>query len=57
MVSGSLALLYFLPGFHEGRQGSPVEWGLAEAWLVGWSSDLVGWSSGIAEPQAWLAGP
>ena len=34
MVSGSLALLYFLIGFHGGRQGSgpdrghsPVEWG------------------------------
>ena len=34
MVSGSLALLYFLFGFHGGRQGSgpdrgqsPVEWG------------------------------
>ena len=34
MVSGSLALLFFLLGFHEGRQGSgpdrersPVEWG------------------------------
>ena len=34
MVSGSLALLYFLLGFHKGRQGSspdrgqsPVEWG------------------------------
>ena len=34
MVSGSLALLYFLPGFHGDRQGSgpdrgrsPVEWG------------------------------
>merc|ERR1712105_555494 len=34
MVSGSLALLYFLVGFHGGRQGSgpdrgrsPVEWG------------------------------
>ena len=34
MVSGSLALLYFLLGFHRGRQGSgpdrgrsPVEWG------------------------------
>ena len=34
MISGSLALLYFLLGFHGGRQGSspnrgqsPVEWG------------------------------
>ena len=34
MVSGSLALLYFLLSFHRGRQGSgpnrgrsPVEWG------------------------------
>ena len=34
MVSGSLALLYFLLGFHGGKQGSgpdrgrsPVEWG------------------------------
>ena len=34
MVSGSLALLFFLLGFHGGRQGSgpdrggsPVEWG------------------------------
>ena len=34
MVSGSLALIYFLLGFHGGRQGSgpnreqsPVEWG------------------------------
>ena len=34
MVSGSLSLLYFLLGFHGGRQGSgpdrgrsPVEWG------------------------------
>ena len=43
-VSGSLALLYFLLGFHGGRQGSgpdrgqsPVEW--------------------LAGPQAWLDGP
>ena len=44
MVSGSLALLYFLLGFHWGRQGSrpdrgqsPVEWGdfLLQAWLDG----------------------
>ena len=48
MVSGSLALLYFLLGFHRGWQGSgpnrgqsPVEWGdfpfihhyLRPAWL------------------------
>ena len=55
MVSGSLALLYFLLGFHEGRQGSgpdsgqsPVEWGdlpfvRPQTWLAG--------------PQAWLDGP
>ena len=27
MVSGSLALLYFLVSFHEGRQGSGPDWG------------------------------
>ena len=42
MVSGSLALLYFLLGFHGGRQGSgpdrgrsPVEWlGLRPGWMA-----------------------
>ena len=34
MVSGSLALLYFLLGFH--------------GWLAGWASDLAGWASVLA---------
>ena len=56
MVSGSLALLYFLLGFHGGRQGSgpdrgqsPVEWGdFPFGWPTGWASDLAGWASGLA---------
>ena len=60
MVSSSLALLYFLLGFHGGRQGSgpdrgqsPVEWGdfpsvrLSPPLRLGW----------LAGPQAWLDGP
>ena len=57
MVSGSLALLYFLHGFHGGRQGSgpdrgqsPVEWpgwlGLRPSWLglrPGWLGLRPGW--------------
>ena len=58
MVSGSLALLYFLLGFHGGKQGSgpnkgqsPVDWG-----------DFLSvhpsvWPSWLAGPQAWLDGP
>ena len=42
MVSGSLALLYFLLGFHGGRQGSGPDRGT---------------DRGRAGPQAWLAGP
>ena len=53
MVSGSLVLLYFLLGFHGGRQGSspdrgqsPVEMGdflKPEAWLAGWLGLRFGW--------------
>ena len=58
MVSGSLALLYFLLGFYGGRQGSspdrgqsPVEWGdfpsgLRPGWLglrPGWLGLRPGW--------------
>ena len=53
MVSGSLALLYFLLGFHGGRQGSgpdrgqsPVEWG-----------DFPSVCLSVHPPsEAWLAG-
>ena len=68
MVSGSLALLYFLLGFHGGRQGSspdrgqsPVEWG--DFPFVPPSVHLSVPPSGpssqawLAGPQAWLAGP
>ena len=63
MVSGSLALLYFLLSFQGGRQGSgpnrgrsPVEWGdfpyicsfVQVSWLAGWASGLAGWASGLA---------
>ena len=59
MVSGSLALLCFLLGFHGGRQGSspdkgqsPVEWGdfpsvrPFASGLAGWASGLAGWPRG-----------
>ena len=53
MVSGSLALLYFLLSFHGGRQGSgpdrgrsPVEWGDFLSVRLIW----------LAGPQAWLDG-
>ena len=55
MVSGSLALLYFLLGFYGGRQGSgpdrgqsPVEWGdfPQASYLAGWASGLAGWPIG-----------
>ena len=53
MVSGSLALLYFLLGFHGDRQGSgpdrgrsPVEWGDFPSGLAGWASGLAGWPRG-----------
>ena len=39
MVSGSLALLFFLLGFHEGGRASG---------MAGWASDLAGWASGLA---------
>ena len=67
MVSGSLALLYFLLGFHGGRQGSgpnrgqsPVEWGdflfVCPSVRTSVCSPLrlQGW---LAGPQAWLDGP
>ena len=53
MVSGSLALLYFLLGFHGGRQGSgpnrgqsPVEWGdflFVHSFRPGWLGLRPGW--------------
>ena len=71
MVSGSLALLYFLLGFHGGRQSSgpnrgqsPVEWG--DFLSVGtficpsipplWASGLAGWALGLAGWASGLAG-
>ena len=58
MVSGSLALLYFLLGFHGGRQGSGSD---REQSLVEWGNFLFVHTfirpfppSG---PQAWLAEP
>ena len=72
MVSGSLALLYFLLGFHGGRQGSgpdrgqsPVEWGdfpFVRPYVrlyIHPSIPPSGPSSQawLAGPQAWLAGP
>ena len=70
MVSGSLALLYFLLGFHGGRQGSgsdrgqsPVEWGdfLFVPLFVHSSPPLrlgwlAGWASGLAGWASGLAG-
>ena len=58
MVSGSLALPYFLLGFHGGKQGSGPNRGQSflesslkpEAWLAGPQA-------GLAGPQAWLEGP
>ena len=62
MVSSSLALLYFLLGFHGGRQGSgpdrgqsPVEWG--DFPFVRTSVRPSVPPSGLAGPQAWLDGP
>ena len=53
MVSGSLALLYFLLGFHGVRQGSgpdrgrsPVEWGdflFVRSFRPGWLGLRPGW--------------
>ena len=69
MVGGSLVLLYFLPSFHGGRQGSssdrgqsPVEWGdfLFVRPFVSPSvhSPLLAIQPGwLAGPQAWLDGP
>ena len=65
MVSGYLALLYFLLGFHGGRQGSgsdrgqsPVEWGdfpsVHSSVRPFPPLGLAGW---LAGPQAWLDGP
>ena len=68
MVSGSLALLYFLLGFHGGRQGSgpdrgrsPVEWGnfpYVRSYVRSPPGPsylrLQAW---LAGPQAWLHGP
>ena len=70
MVSGCLALLYFLLGFHGGRQGcgpdrgqSPVEWGdflfvqpasQPSLRLQAWLARPQAW---LARPQAWLDGP
>ena len=66
MVSGSLALLYFLLGFHGDRQGSgpnrgqsPVEWGdflsihliISEVILAGSDAWLAGW---LALTPGWL---
>ena len=59
MVSGSLALLYFLLGFHGGRQGSgpnrgqsPVEWGdfpsVRLSIQKSQASGMAGWASGLA---------
>ena len=55
MVSGSLALLYFLLGFHGGRQGSGWLAGWASG-LAGWASHLAGWASGLAGWASGLAG-
>ena len=69
MVSGSLALLHFLLGFHGGRQGSglnrgqsPVEWGdfLFVRPFVCSSirpPPLAGLQAWLAGPQTLLAGP
>ena len=73
MVSGSLALLYFLLGFHGGRQGSgpdrgqsPVEWGdflsihpsiCSQTWLAGPEAWLAGPEAWAAGPEAWQAKP
>ena len=67
MVSGSLALLYFLLSFHGGRQGSgpnrgrsPVEWGdfpsVRSFVRPSVRSPLWTIQPGL-KPEAWLAGP
>ena len=66
MVSGSLALLYFLLGFHGGRQGSgpdrgrsPVEWGdfpFVRRFIRPSVRPFPPLGQ-PAMPQAWLAGP
>ena len=68
MVSGSLAVLYFLLSFHGGRQGSgpnrgqsPVEWGdfpsihlfISPLWNI--QLGLRPSQPGL-KPEAWLAG-
>ena len=52
MVSSSLALLYFLLGFHVGKQGSgpnwgqsPVEWGIYCSFVCAY----------VCPPSYWLA--
>ena len=68
MVSGSLALLYFLFGFHGGRQGSgpdrgqsPVEWGDYPSVRPSIRPPPLGHparhEAQPAIPEAWLAGP
>ena len=73
MVSGSLALLYFLLGFHGGRQGSspdrgqsPVEWGDFPSVRMSVCTSVRSFlplghparpQIWLAGPQAWLAGP
>ena len=54
MVSGSLALLYFLLSFHGGRQGSGLR---LAGWLAGPQACLAGPQAWLAGPQAWLDGP
>ena len=69
MVSGSLALLYFLLSFHGGRQGSgpnrgqsPVEWGDFPFIRPSVHSPLWAVQPGMRpsqrglKPEAWLAG-
>ena len=64
MVSGSLALLYFLLSFHGGRQGSgpdrgrsPVEWGEFPFVCLFVRSPLWVIQPGLSPSKAWLDGP